>query len=221
MKIGDSVKVKTGVLEPDTELFEISGWQGRIIELDTLSTDEDTLVSIEWDSATLQLIPGDYIMQSEVEGLGWEMMVLFESNIELTDSRDNVSEVKKMQEELSEKYYWCSLGEDGLRIAAVLDGTNREDEMKCFTIWNKHLNSSLSFPIKAVVSESEENDKIKEGTDVEISLLSKVDECYGILASITTNGIKFEFPLCDLEVTEKKSANYQFINDYTVWFANR
>ena len=26
MKIGDSVKVKTGVLEPDNEQFEIGGW---------------------------------------------------------------------------------------------------------------------------------------------------------------------------------------------------
>jgi len=31
MKIGDSVKVKKGVLEPDTEKFEIGGWQGRIL----------------------------------------------------------------------------------------------------------------------------------------------------------------------------------------------
>ena len=37
MKIGDCVKVKKGVLEPDTEKFEISGWQGRIIEIDSLT----------------------------------------------------------------------------------------------------------------------------------------------------------------------------------------
>ena len=221
MKIGDSVKVKTGVLEPDTEKFEIGGWQGRIVNIDTASTDEGTLVSIEWDSATLEQLPADYIIESGVEGLGWESMVLFESDIEKAESRDKASDVKKMQDELSEKYYWCSFGEDGLRIAAVLEGTNREDEMKCFTIWHKHLDSSVSFPIKAVVSESEENDKIKEGTNVVINSLSKVDECYGILAAITINGVKYEFPLCDLEVSDNKSASYQSINDYIVWFANR
>ena len=46
MKIGDSVKVKTGVLEPDNEKFEIGGWQGRIVNIDTVSTDEGTLVGI-------------------------------------------------------------------------------------------------------------------------------------------------------------------------------
>jgi len=221
MKIGESVKVKTGVLEPDTEQFEIGGWQGRIVNIDTTSTDEGTLVSIEWDAATLKQLPADYIIESVVEGLGWETMVLFESDIEKAESRDKESDVKKMQDELSEKYYWSSFGEDGLRIAAVLEGTNREDEMKCFPIWHKYLDNALSFPIKAVVSESEENDKIKEGTNVIISSLSKVDECYGILAAITFNGVKSEFPLCDLEVSDNKSASYQSINDYIVWFANR
>jgi hypothetical protein len=221
MKIGDSVKVKTGVLEPDTEKFEIGGWQGRIVNIDTASTDEGTLVNIEWDAATLKQLPADYIIESEVEGLGWESMVLFESDIEKAESRDKVSDVKKMQDELSEKYYWSSFGEDGLRIAAVLEGTNREDEMKCYSVWLKHLDLTLTFPIKAVVSESEENDKIKEGTNVIISSLSKIDECYGILAVITLKGVKQEFPLCDLEVTDNKSATYQSINDYIVWFANR
>ena len=221
MKIGDSVKVKNGVLEPDNEKFEIGGWQGRIVNIDTVSTDEGTLVGIEWDSATLKLLPADYIIESEVEGLGWESMVLFESDIEKTESRDKVGDVKKMQEELSEKYYWSSFGEDGLRIAAVLEGINREDEKKCYSAWQKQLNKALSFPIKAVVSESEENDKIKEGTDVVINSLSNVDECYGIQAAISLKGVKQEFPLCDLEVTDKKSANYQFIKDYTIWFANR
>ena len=221
MKIGDSVKVKTGVLEPDNEQFEIGGWQGRIVNIDTVSTDEGTLVGIEWDSATLKLLPADYIVESEIEGLGWESMVLLESDIEKAEPRDKVSDVKKMQDELSEKYYWSSFGEDGLRIAAVLEGTNREDEIKCFAIWHKHLDIALSFPIKAVVSESEENDKIKEGTNVIISSLSKVDESYGILAAITFKGVKSEFPLCDLEVLDNNSASYQSINDYIVWFANR
>jgi len=221
MKIGDSVKVKNGVLEPDNEKFEIGGWQGRIVNIDTVSTEEGILVGIEWDSATLKLLPADYIIESEVEGLGWESMVLFESDIEKTESRDKVGDVKKMQEELSEKYYWSSFGEDGLRIAAVLEGINREDEKKCYSAWQKQLNKALSFPIKAVVSESEENDKIKEGTDVVINSLLNVDECYGIQAAISLKGVKQEFPLCDLEVTDKKSANYQFIKDYTIWFANR
>lgn len=221
MKIGESVKVKAGVLEPDTEKFEIGGWQGRIVEVDTLTTDEGTLINIMWDKITLQQIPSDYIIQSEIEGLGWETMVLFESDLEMAESRDTVAEVKSMQEELSEKYYWSSLGEEGLRIEEVLTGIDRDDETTCFDTWKNHLNKNLIFPFQAEVTESEANEEIKEGTTVVITALSKVNERFGILAIIKTNGSDSVFPLCDLEVTDKKSANYQFINDYTVWFANR
>ena len=221
MKTGESVKVKTGVLEPDTEKFEIGGWQGRIVEVDTLTTDEGTLINIMWDKITLQQIPPDYIIQSEIEGLGWETMVLFESDLEMAESRDTVEEVKSMQEELSEKYYWSKLGEDGLRIADVLAGTDRNDETTCFEIWKNHLNKSLIFPFQAEVMESEANEEIKEGTTVETVALSNVDDRFGILATIKTNGNDSVFPLCDLDVTDNRSANYQFINDYSVWFANR
>jgi len=221
MKIGDSVKVKAGVLEPDTEKFEIGGWQGRIVEIDTLTTDEGTLINIVWDKITLQQIPPDYIIQSEIEGLGWDSMVLFESDLEMAVSRDTVAEVKSMQEELSEKYYWSNLGEDGLRIAEVMAGTDRKDETSCFDTWKNHLNKCLIFPFKAEVMESEDNEEIKEGTTVEITGLSKMDDRFGIMATIKTKDVDSGFPLCDLDVTDKKSANYQFINDYTVWFANR
>ena len=32
---------------------------------------------------------------------------------------------------------------------------------------------------------------------------------------------KYVFPLCDLEVVDKSSSNYQPVKDYAVWFANR
>ncbi|MBW6536853.1 MAG: calcium-binding protein [Mariniphaga sp.] len=31
----------------------------------------------------------------------------------------------------------------------------------------------------------------------------------------------YGFPLCNLKVTDKNSPNYQLIDDYQVWFANR
>ena len=221
MKIGDSVKVKKGVLEPDTEKFEIGGWQGRIVEIDTTSTTEGTLVNIEWDALTLQQLPADYIIQSEIEGLGWEMMVLFESDVEKAESRDEVADVRKMQDELSVKYYWCSLGEEGLRIGAVLEAADRNDDMQCFDVWHKHIDSALSFPIQAIVSESEDNGLLKEGAKVAITSLSTIAERYGIIANVKWNDTNYEFPLCDLEVIDNKSTDFQLINDYGIWFANR
>jgi hypothetical protein len=32
---------------------------------------------------------------------------------------------------------------------------------------------------------------------------------------------KYEFPLCDLEVIDKTRTDFQLIEDYGTWFANR
>jgi len=37
LKVGDSVRVKTGVLDPDLSL-DIGGWQGRVQEVDGAET---------------------------------------------------------------------------------------------------------------------------------------------------------------------------------------
>lgn len=55
IKKGDSVIVKEGVKDPDTDEFEIGGWQGRVIEIDNLSEKNNALITIEWDSITFTL----------------------------------------------------------------------------------------------------------------------------------------------------------------------
>jgi hypothetical protein len=221
LKTGDSVRVKAGVIEPDTEEFEIGGWQGRVAETDATTTAEYTLVNIEWDAETLRQMPAEYIIQSEIEGLGWERMVLPEGDLEIAEPRDSASDVKKMQEELSEKYYWSSFGEEGIRIAAVLGATDRNDEEACFAIWYKHLAAKLVFPITAVVSESEENELIAENEKVTLTSLSTINERYGILVMVSWKDHIYDFPLCDLEVSDDPCESNQLITDYVVWFANR
>ena len=221
LKIGDSVRVKAGVIEPDTEEFEIGGWQGRVVETDITTTTEGTLVSIEWDVETLQQIPAEYIIQSEIEGLGWELMVLPEGDLETSEARDSVSDVKKMQEKLSEKYYWSSFGEEGIRIAAIMGDADRNDDVTCFAIWHKHFAAKLSFPITAVVSESEENKLIAENEKVILTALSTINDRYGVLVKVSWKDRSYDFPLCDLEVSDDPSDNNRLITDYVVWFANR
>ncbi len=221
LKLGDSVRVKAGTLEPDTEKFEIGGWQGRIVELDDKTTVEGTLVGIEWDVETLQHMPAEYIIQSEMEGLGWELMMLLEQDLEIAESRDSASEVKKMQEELSEKYYWSSFGEEGARIAAVLGDADRNDDAAGFAAWHSRLASGLSFPIQAIVSESEENQVIPEGEKVTLTALSTINDRYGVLVTVNWKEGSSEFPLCDVEVPDDPTENNLLITDYVMWFANR
>ena len=221
LKIGDSVVVRQGVKEPDFEEFELGGWQGRVLEIDTNSDKDNVLISIEWDSLTLNQIPPHYIVRSEIDGLDWSRMILYDSDLEKSIPRDKKENITKAKDKLSDKYYWASFGEEGLRISKILQGVNPNDEMKCLQKWFEHLDEDLSFPIQAIVTESEDDWLIKNGDKVLIKSLPHIVDMYGIIASIRLNGKKYEFPLCDLEVIDKTQTDFQLINDYQVWFSNR
>ena len=221
-KIGDSVIVKEGIKEPDSEDFELGGWQGRIVEIDTESNNDNiTLITIEWDSLALAQLPEEYIQESEIEGLDWKAMTLYKSDLDKAVSRDNEDKVKKMQDFLSDKHYWASHGKAGLRISTIMDGLNPKDELKCLEKWDNLLEKELSFPVKAIVVESEDNRVIKDGDTIKIKSLTHIADMYGIMAKITREEQKYEFPLCDLEVIDTNSRNYQLIDDYRIWFANK
>ena len=81
-KTGDSVVVRQGTKEPDLEEFEIGGWQGRIVEIDTESDKHKNLITIEWDSLTLKHIPSYYIEQSVKDGYDWQNTVLYDLQID-------------------------------------------------------------------------------------------------------------------------------------------
>ena len=72
LKIEDSIIVKEGIKEPDSEEFEIGGWQGRVIEINTDTDKDNILITIEWDSLTLEQLPSKFIQQSEIDGLDWK-----------------------------------------------------------------------------------------------------------------------------------------------------
>ncbi len=84
LHVGDSVVVKSGVLDPDFKI-DISGWQGRIEEID----DEEETIFIRWDSITLQEMRLGLIIQCENENLDWEVMTLNMDEIEVAMERDS------------------------------------------------------------------------------------------------------------------------------------
>ena len=55
----------------------------------------------------------------------------------------------------------------------------------------------------------------------EISSIADRDDMYGVLAHVKRGRDTYVLPLCDLEATGHSSVNYQPLNDYVVWFANR
>lgn len=219
MKIDDSVKVKNGILCPDLKNLCIEGWQGRISEI-TEDDDGNTIVRIEWDSITLKNIPDYYIDQSDEEDLDYSAMYLSLDEVELTKSRDKKEDVAETIETISKARVWGWLGEEGKRIQKVLFYVNEDDEMEALEAWEKYLEKTLSFPFDAIITESSGRRQLKTGDKVSVERISLVEDLHGIIVALRLGRNKYDHPLCDMEVINRKSSNYQPVNDYCTWYGN-
>ena len=94
LHVGDSVVVKSGILDPDFEI-DISSWQGRIEEVD------DDTVFIRWDSITLRGIRLDMIIRCENENLDWEVITLYKDDVEVSTARDLEADVDHIASQLN------------------------------------------------------------------------------------------------------------------------
>ena len=74
MKIGESVKVKKGIKDPDLNKYNMTDWQGRVQSFDKDSETGELLFLIEWDSITLKLMPDEFVTHSLVEGYDFSAM---------------------------------------------------------------------------------------------------------------------------------------------------
>jgi hypothetical protein len=218
--VGESVVVNPGVLDPDYGI-DIGGWQGRIIDNGSDDEQDDPLVSIAWDSLTLKQIPVEIIERSEEDGLDWSIMMLSPSEIMPAAPRDKIHQVDQVKAEIEDAHEMDYLGEQGRDIQQVLNSASRKGEMGRFEAWEKYLKEKLTFPFEAEVSEHQDRGPIQIGERVRVLDIEIIDDSYGIIVSIKTKRGQHDFPLCDLEALPETSQNYQPLNDYVVWFANR
>lgn len=220
IETGDSVVIKQNVEDPDTGA-DIGGWQGRVTEIGEWEGTQ--IVTIHWDSVTLRQMPADMIEYCETNGLGWSEMRLAIDEVKLAEPRDTPEDVAKALADIAPLYQWIYLGEEGKRIHTVLKGYENASEWKQSETWHDHLEETLTFPIEAEISEWQERSPVRAGDKVKIYGLSDhIGDPYGVMVDVRheKRGLMM-FPLCDLEVLDKSSPNYQPIKDYAIWFANR
>jgi hypothetical protein len=148
-------------------------------------------------------------------------MNLATTEVELATPRDTTKAVEKMIDKLESKYAWDYLGEEDKRIQAVLAGVDPDDEWAAVKAWEKHLRKVLKFPFDAEVSESQDRGPLQYGDKVSVKEITMMDDLYGIIVEVRFGRKKYHFPLCDLEPIDKKLPNYQVVQDFAVWFANR
>jgi hypothetical protein len=218
-KEGDSVVVKAGVTDPDFGT-DLGGWQGRIIGTE-VSECEGALVTVLWDSITLQKMPASLIEQCEEHGLGWTEFVLLASEVEQTTPRDTEQDTEQVAEGLARQHAWSYLGEQGRRLRQVFAEADPEDEMDELYAWEEYMEKHLAFPFEAEVCEYQERGPMQAGDRLKVTGLCDVDDHYGLIVDVRKDRRKYTFPLCDLDVVDKNLAQHQLVEDYRVWFANR
>ena len=94
--------------------------------------------------------------------------------------------------------------------------------------WETYLAQHLSFPFEAQADEISDEEFFGIGDPGPIRYRDKLkvvntgfdDDKYGIIAEIRKGRKKYYYPLCDLDVLDKKSPNYKIVDDYRTWFAN-
>jgi len=161
LEVGDCIVVKPGVKDPDYG-FDISGWQGRITEIETYQPGHMTIM-FQWDSLSLKHMPASAIRRSEENGLDWTTMGLAPEEVEKAEPRDTQTDVDKIVEEFSAEHNWDHLGKQGRRIHKVLQDVDEDDELEAFKTWREYLEAHLKLPFEAEVSEFQERGPLQAG----------------------------------------------------------
>ncbi|MEI6853723.1 MAG: hypothetical protein WCL06_12825 [Bacteroidota bacterium] len=110
MKTGDCVKIKRGVKDPYFNNYDLSSWQGRIINLqyripDIIAIPQEIIsVEIELDSVTLMNLPVKYIYDCIQMGCDFSVIIVDPYAFDQVQARDTRSRVKSVRHKLSQKY---------------------------------------------------------------------------------------------------------------------
>ncbi len=217
LSVGDSVRFKPGTKDEDFDV-DIGGWQGRVVRFER---EQDT-VMVAFDSITLLAMPGEYIETSEEEGLDWSEYGADPDELEVVRPRDTPADVEAAIAELSARYAYSHLGEEGREMNAILAGVDPADVMAVMGRWGDYLGQTLTFPFEAeVVDTLFERGPIQYGDRLRVLGINMIDDGYGVLVDVKRGRKSYVHPLCDLEATNKRSPNHTPLQLYSLWYGNR
>lgn len=86
------------------------------------------------------------------------------------------------------------------------------------SIWYNRLKDELVFPFEAKVVEV--NDNILHGQKVVVTQVDNYIDMYGMLMEAKVGRRKYIVALCELDIIDKKSANYKLVEEYMEWWGN-
>jgi hypothetical protein len=217
--LGDPVRVRSGVVDPDFADIPLGGWAGKITEVED---GDPPLYLIRWSQETLKHIHPIYRKRCERDGLGFEEMWLGEEDLELDAGGPVILEqpTKIVTPPLSMKDQ-----DDRIRVVFGLtkdDLLPDVDEARLVTYY-KHLAANLKFPFETTWAREAGLGEVTE----KVTVLALggfeddpwIDDMYGILCKARMSRGESELPLAEMEKVKGKP-NKQLVEDYGYWFWN-
>ena len=205
MKVGDSIKIIDGIIDPDTGI-QLDGFVGRIKEY--LASN---LVNIEWDSISLQNLPDIYIRSAINEGCDYLTYNIEPKDLELCVARDTPADVVKMVRKLGEKWDKLEIfGDKAELIEEIQEGVG---------FWD-YLEEQIDFPFMATYED--EYRKYEDRDKVKVLKIDNFDDHYGLLMKCKIGRRQYIFPLCELSANDGESEQTKAAVDlYREYFWNR
>ena len=132
-EVGNKVRVKSGVSDPDFPDMPLGGWSGTVTEVE--QADDQITYEIKWNKRTLNEMHPVYLKRCERDGLEMESMRLGEEDIEPDDgtqvSLEQPTQIKTLP--LSEKDQ-----DDRVRMALGLTHYDPLPEISLETLLTYH-----------------------------------------------------------------------------------
>jgi hypothetical protein len=219
-KVGDKVRVKSGVSDPDFPDMPLGGWTGTVTEI--IEHDGQINCVFKLDDRTLKNLHPVYRKRCERDGLDYETMGLGEAELEIDDgttvSIEQPTQIRTPP--LSEKDQ-----DDRVRMALGLthDDPLPDVNHRNLLTYHGYLSKNLVFPFKARYEKPVGWAKRAE-MPVTVTGLLRPDECeideqYGIIASGRDPEEQVDFPLAEVEV-KGSNPSCRMVRDYAYWFHN-
>jgi hypothetical protein len=219
-KVGDKVRVKSGVIDLNFPDFPLGGWSGTVREI--IKQEGQIYCVFKLDDRTLASIHPIYRKRCVRDGLDFENMGLGEEEIEIDDGIPVA-----IEQPTQIKTPPLSMDDQDDRIRVVF-GLTHDDPLPQVTpdalrTYCRYLEANMKLPLlTSYWAKSGPFTRMK--VTVPISRLeAPVDEEFDEECGLFGIGIgedeEIEIPLESIEL-KKKDPNYRLITDYTYWSQN-
>jgi hypothetical protein len=219
-RVGDKVRVKRGVIDPDFPDMPLGGWTGTVTEI--IEHEGQFNCVFKLDDRTLASLHPIYRRRCERDGLDFETMGPDEKDLEPDDGTP-----VPIEQPTQIRTPPLSMDEQDDRIRAAF-GLTHDDLLPEVDYRNQHayyryLWTHLSFPFRAKYWKkiSRDSNKLVRLTVTGLYDFDDydVEEGYGLIGVGKDPGGEVELPLIEIEDIED-STNRRLIQDYAYWVAN-